>query len=60
MNATSKHLEEERAKERKIEAAKFPYRKYIEDLKMNFFPEGMRKYLPELCTLDFIREGKTS
>lgn len=26
--------EEERAKERKIKAAKFPYRKYIEDLEM--------------------------
>ena len=42
----------------KIKAAKFPYRKYIEDLEMNLLPEGMRKCLPELCTLDFIREGK--
>ena len=25
---------------------------------MNLLPEGMRKCLPELCTLDFIREGK--
>lgn len=33
--------EEERAKERKIKAAKFPYRKYIEDLEMDFLPEGM-------------------
>ena len=29
-----------------------------EDPEMNFLPEGMRKRLPELCTLDFIREGK--
>lgn len=50
--------EEQRAKERKIKAAKFPYRKYIEDLEMDLLPEGMRKRLPELCTLDFIREGK--
>ena len=50
--------EEERAKERKIKAAKFPYRKYIEDLEMDLLPEGMRNRLPELCSLDFIREGK--
>ena len=42
----------------KIKAVKFPYRKYTEDLEMNLLPEGMRKRLPELCTLDFIREGK--
>ena len=47
--------EEERAKERKIKAAKFPYRKYIEDLEMDLLPEGMRNRLPELCSLDFIR-----
>ena len=50
--------EEDRARERKIKAAKVPYRKYIEDLEMNLLPEGMQKHLPELCTLDFIREGK--
>ena len=50
--------EEERAKGRKIKAAKFPYRKYIEDLEMDLLPEGMRNRLPELCSLDFIREGK--
>ena len=50
--------EEERAKERKIKAAKFPYRKYIEDLEMNLLPEAMRKRLPELCSLDFIRENR--
>ena len=50
--------EEECAKERKIKAAKFPYRKYIENLEINLLPEGMRNRLPELCSLDFIREGK--
>lgn len=50
--------EEERAKNRKIKAARFPYRKYIEDLETDFLPEGMRKRLPELCTLEFIKEGK--
>lgn len=52
--------EEERAKERKIKAAKFPYRKYIADLEIDLLPEGMRKRQPELFSLDFISEGKTS
>lgn len=30
--------EEARAKERKIKAAKFPYRKYIEDLELDLLP----------------------
>lgn len=50
--------EEERAKEFKIKATKFPYRKYIEDLEMDLLPEEMRNRLPELCSLDFIRERK--
>lgn len=50
--------EEERSKERKIKAAKFPYRKYSEDLELDILPEAMRKRLPELCSLDFIRESK--
>lgn len=49
---------EERSKVRRIKSAKFPCRKYIEDLELDLLPEGMRKRLPELCTLDFIREGK--
>jgi len=50
--------EEQRAKERKIKAAKFPYRKYIEDLELDILPEALKKRLPELCSLEFIREGK--
>lgn len=50
--------EEQRAKERKIKATKFSYRKYIEDLELDLLPEGMRKRLPELLTLDFIHEGR--
>ena len=50
--------EETRAKERKIKSARFPYRKYIEDLELDLLPGAMRKRLPELCSLDFIREGK--
>ena len=50
--------EEQRAIDRKIRSAKFPYRKYIEDLEINCLPKGLQKRLPDLCSLDFIREGK--
>ncbi len=44
--------------EKRIKAAKFPYRKYIEDLELPCLPEPLVKQLPKLLTLDFIREGK--
>lgn len=44
--------------ERRIKAAKFPCRKYLEDLEINYLPEGMQKKLPEIRTLDFIRNGQ--
>ena len=44
--------------ERRIKAAKFPCRKYLEDLEINCLPEGMQKKLPEIKTLDFIRNGQ--
>lgn len=47
-----------RAAERRIKAAKFPYRKYIEDLDRLSLPRGMRTALPELETLKFIRDGQ--
>lgn len=53
IDAKEKHV-----KECKINAAKFPYRKYIEDPEMDLLPEGIRNHLPELCSLNFIREGK--
>lgn len=49
---------EEQAKLRRIRSAKFPCRKYLEDLELDCLPEGMRKRLPELATLDFIRNGQ--
>ena len=47
-----------RKRERRIQAAKFPYRKYLEDLELDCLPEAMRNSLPQLATLDFIREGR--
>ena len=49
---------EKRAKERRIRCAGFPYRKYLEDLELGCLPKGMQKRLPELATLEFIRQGQ--
>lgn len=44
--------------EKRIRDAKFPYRKYLEDLDLDCIPEGLKAKLPELMTLDFIKEGR--
>lgn len=44
--------------ESRIRTARFPYRKYLEDLELDCLPEAMRKKLPELAGLGFIREGR--
>lgn len=44
--------------EKRIKAAKFPYRKYLEDLDMKYVPAALKKRLPELEGLDFIKEGQ--
>ncbi len=49
---------EERMKQSRIRAARFPYKKYLEDLELDCLPEGLRKRLPELATLDFTRNGQ--
>lgn len=49
---------EKKAKENRIRSARFPYRKYLDDLEMDCLPRGMRKKLPELATLDFVRRGQ--
>ena len=48
----------QRAIENRIGKAHFPYRKYIEDLEVDYLPDGLRKALPRLASLDFIREGR--
>ncbi len=49
---------EQQAVQRRIRNARFPYMKYLEDLEMDCLPQGMRKRLPELIGLDFIRNGQ--
>ena len=44
--------------ESRISKAKFPCRKYLEDLELDCLPVNMRNKLPELSTLDFVREGR--
>lgn len=44
--------------EKRIKDAKFPCRKYLEDLELDCIPEGLRDKLPELMTLDFIKDGR--
>lgn len=49
---------EKRTRESRIRCAKFPYRKYLEDLEMDCLPPAMQKKLPELATLDFVEKGQ--
>ena len=49
---------EKRARENRIRSARFPYRKYLEDLELDCLPNTMQKKLPELATLDFIQKGQ--
>lgn len=49
---------EKRSIECRTRNAHFPYRKYLEDLEVSELPLAMQTKLPELATLDFIRNGK--
>ncbi len=48
----------ENGRKNRIRNAKFPYMKYLEDLKVEFLPEDGQKKLKELKTLKFIEEGR--
>jgi DNA replication protein DnaC len=48
----------ENGKLNRLRYAKFPYKKYIEDLKKENLPEDAKKRLKELKTLKFIEEGR--
>ena len=51
-------VKDQRAIDRRVKAAKFPYRIYLNDLKKDFLPMDMQQELPELSTLNFIEEGR--
>ncbi|URS74502.1 MULTISPECIES: ATP-binding protein [Clostridium] len=42
---------DKRGVECRISNAKFPYRKYLDDIDVRYLPEGMQKKLPEPSTL---------
>ena len=44
--------------EKRINDAKFPCRKYLEDLELDCIPDGLKEKLPDLMTLDFIKKGQ--
>lgn len=48
----------ENGKKNRIRNAKFPYKKYLEDLLVDCLPEDAKKRLKELKTLQFIEEGR--
>lgn len=48
----------ENGRKNRIRNAKFPYRKYLDELQVDYLPEDCRKKLKELKTLGFIDEGR--
>lgn len=48
----------ENGKKNRIKNARFPYKKHLDELKVEYLPEGCRKTLKELKTLNFIDEGR--
>lgn len=48
----------ENGKKNRIRNAKFPYRKYLDDLLVDYLPEDAKKRLKELKSLQFIEEGR--
>lgn len=49
---------DDRSLECRIRNAKFPFKKYLEDLEVGFLPKGMQEKLPFLSTLEFIEKGR--
>lgn len=48
----------ENGKKNRIRNARFPYRKHLDELKIEHLPEDCRRKLKELKTLNFIDEGR--
>jgi len=49
---------DDRLVESRIRAARFPSRKYLDDLIVDKLPVGIQRALPEISTLNFIDQGK--
>lgn len=48
----------ENGRKNRIRNAKFPYKKYLDELKIEYLPEDAKKKFKELKTLSFIQEGR--
>ena len=51
-------VREEKSLQNRIRRAHFPCNKFLDELEVDCLPEGMRKRLPELSSLSFIRNGQ--
>ena len=52
------HDTQQRAVQRRIRGAHFPYPKYLDDLELECLPEPLKKRLPEIRSLEFIDKGQ--
>lgn len=50
---------ERRSENRRMKTAQLPYQKTLEDLIISFLPADGQKYIRELSTLSFIKEGRS-
>lgn len=51
-------MRKENGKRSRIKNARFPYKKYLDELQIDYLPEDARKKYKELKTLSFIEEGR--
>lgn len=51
-------VRKENGKKNRVRNAKFPYKKYLDELQVDYLPEDGRKKFKELKTLSFIEEGR--
>ena len=51
-------MRKENGKKNRIKNARFPYKKHLDELRVEYLPEDCRKKIKELKTLNFIEEGR--
>ncbi len=51
-------VRKENGKKNRIKNARFPYKKYLDELQVDYLPEDARNRFKELRTLSFIEEGR--
>ena len=51
-------MRKENGKKNRIKNAKFPYKKYLDELRVDYLPSDCKKKIKELKTLNFIKEGR--